>query len=173
MDYLRENKKPVLLHDEAFTVMINSEDKLTVAEGGVNSPIVWDYNFGGFTDSIYENYKVEVLNAGHNGFVRAPQIFLYMVCDGLGDTGYFFKKKLTQTQNILAVLPTTALGADYIQATGSAGVTFLVKNARTRKRISIRFLRPDLAETVHETDINVAGVTRWFLILKLTPITDV
>ena len=75
MDYLRENKKPVLLHDEAFTVMINSEDKLTVAEGGVNSPIVWDYNFGGFHDSIHENYKVEVVNAGHNGFVKAPQVF--------------------------------------------------------------------------------------------------
>ena len=173
MDYLRENKKPVLLHDEAFTVMLSSDDKLTVAEGGTNSNVIYDFNFGGFTDSIYENYKVEVLSSGHNGFVRAPQIFMYMICDGLADTGYFLKKRLSASQCVLAILPTVNLGDNYIDAIGSTGITFLVKNARTRKRISIRFLQSSQADAVDGTDINVAGVTRWYLILKLTPITDV
>ena len=173
MDYLRENKKPVLLHDEAFTVMISSDEKLTVAEGGTNSNIIWDFDFGGFTDSIYENYKVEVLSAGHNGFVRTPQTYIYMICDGLADTGNFFRKKLGASQCVLAVLPTINLGDNYIQATGSTGNVFIVKNARTKKRISIRFFRPDFVLTVDGTDINVAGVTKWFLTLKLTPITNV
>ncbi len=173
MDYLRENKKPVLLHDEAFTIMYCSEDKLSVAEGGIDSPTVFDFHFGGFTDSIYENYRVEVLNAGHNGFVRAPMIYIYMVCDGLVDTGYFLRKRLPPSQCVLAILPVVNLGDNYIQPVGSCGNVFTVKNARTRKKISIRFLRSDLGEIFTGIDMNVVSPTRWFLTLKLTPITDV
>lgn len=173
MDYLRENKKPVLLHDEAFTVMIASDEKLTVAEGGTNSPVIYDFNFGGFTDSFHENYKCEVLSAGHNGFVKTTNTFLYMVCDGLTDNGYFFKKKLSASQCVLAILPTVNLGDNYIQANGSSGNVFIVKNARARKRISIEFLKPDFTDADNTIDINIAGTTRWFLVLKLTPITDV
>jgi hypothetical protein len=133
MDYLRENKKPVLLHDESFTVLISSDDKLTVAEGGTNSPVIYDFNFGGYDCSPYDNYKVEVLSAGHNGSVRAPQIYMYMVCDGLTDNGQFKKKKLSLSQCVLAVLPTVNLGDNYIDGTGSSGITFVVKNARQEK----------------------------------------
>ena len=108
-----------------------------MAEGGTNSNIIFDYNFGGFTDSICENYKVEVLSAGHNGFVRPINGYMYMVCDGLADSGYFLRKRLSASQCVLAVLPTAALGDSYLQRSGSCGISFVAKNARTRKRITI------------------------------------
>jgi hypothetical protein len=172
MDNLREIKKASLLENESFTIMLCSEDKKTVAEGGTDSNIIWDLDFGGYDCASYENYKVEVLSAGHNGFVRAPQIYLYMICDNLSDNGTFLKKKLAPSQCVLAVLPVVNLGDNYIQPTGSTGIIFNIKNVRIRKRISIKFLRPDLADTVDGTDINVAGVTRWFVTLKLTPMIN-
>ncbi len=42
-----------------------------------------------------------------------------------------------------------------------------------KKRISIKFLKPDFTDLIDATDINVGGVTtRWFLALKLTPLVD-
>ena len=144
----------------------------TLAEGGNPSNAVWDLDFGGYDCASYEDYKVEVLCAGHNGFVRAPQIYLYMIAEGLAENGTFLRKKLSPSQCVLAVLPVVNLGENYIQQSGSTGIIFNVKNVRTRKRISIKFLRPDFADTVDGTDINVAGVTRWFVTLKLTPMIN-
>lgn len=172
MDSLREIKQPRLLEDLAFTVMICSDEKKTVAEGGPNSNIIWDFDFGGYDCAGYENYKVEVLSAGHNGFVKPALVYMYLIADGLTDNGSFARKKLSPSQNILAVLPTAALGDAYIQRYGSSGIVFNVKNARTRKRISIRFLRPDFVETVDGVDLNIAGVTKWFLTLKLIPMVE-
>ena len=95
-----------------------------------------------------------------------------MIAEGLAENGTFLRKKLSPSQCVLAVLPVVNLGDNYIQQSGSTGIIFNVKNVRTRKRISINFLRPDFGDTVDGTDINVAGVTRWFVTLKLTPMIN-
>ena len=172
MNSLREIKQPRLLNDEAFTVIIASDEKKTVAEGGTNSNIIWDFDFGGYDCAGYENYKVEVLSAGLNGYVKPGHGYMYMIADGLTDNGSFTRKKLSPSQNILAVIPTVATGDAYIQRYGSTGIVFNVKNSRTRKRISIKFLRPDFVETVDGIDLNIAGATKWFLTLKLIPIVN-
>ena len=172
MNSLREIKQPRLLNDESFIYMFCSDEKKTVAEGGTNSNIIWDFDFGGF-EHPYDNYKVEVLNCTHNGNVAAGNAFLYMIADNLADSGYFFRKKLSNRQAVLSVLPVSAIGDAYTQTDGSTSTIFNVKNCRTKKRISIKFLKPDFTDLVDATDINVGGVTtRWFLALKLTPLVD-
>ena len=172
MNSLREIKKSKLLHDESFTYMFCSDKKLTVLQGGTNSNILWDYDCGGF-EQPYDDYKVEVLNCVHNGFVLSSNVFLYFIADGLADSGNFLRKKLSNKQAVLSILPVSAIGDAYAQTDGSSGITFNIKSARVKKRIQFSLLKTDFTPVVDATDINTSsGITRWVLVLKMTPIVD-
>jgi hypothetical protein len=172
MNSLREIKASRLLNDESFTYMFCSDEKLTVLQGGTNSNILWDYDFGGF-EQPYNDYKVEVLNCVHNGFVLASNVYLYFIAEGLADSGNFIRKKLTNRQAVLSILPVSAIGDAYAQTDGSSGITFNIKNTRVKRRIRFFILKPDFDPVVDTTDINTSsGITRWVLVLKLTPMVD-
>ena len=172
---LREIKQATLLENESFTYMISSQEKTNIAYN--ISPIVWEFDFGGF-EQPYDDYKVEVINSAHNGNILTSNIYLMLICDGLCDNGNFFRKKLTNRECVLSVLPLNAVTDAYIQSEGSSGTTFKVKNCRLKKRIKCYFLKPDFTTLTHETDINiptpgppvVANTTHWFLTMKMTPI---
>ena len=176
MDQLREIKKSRLLESESFTYMISSQEKLN------NSNISWEFDFGGFSEG-YDNYKVEVLNMAHNGFVLSSNVYYMMICDGLANNGYFFRKKLNRSECVLGIMPLTAVGDAYIQTSGASDTQFNVINCRIRKRIRIYFTKPDFSLLADTVDINVGttetspgvftpNVTQWFLTLKMTPIVN-
>lgn len=169
MDSLRERKKGKLMEDEAFTYMISSQEKTNI---NVNqSPTLWEFDFGNF-ESPYEDYKIEVINCAHNGFVLASNVFYMLVCEGLtGNNGNFFRKKLSNREVVLSVLPLNAISDSYIQTEGSTGTTFTVQGCRIKKTIRCYFLKPDFTPLIDATDINVGGTSHWFVTFKVTPIS--
>ncbi len=131
MNQLREIKKSKLLESESFTYMISSQEKINI-----NNNILWEFEFGGFSEG-YDNYKVEVLNMGHNGNVLSSNVYFMMICDGLADNGYFFRRKLNRSECVLGMMPLTAIGDAYLQTSGSSYTQFNVINCRIKKRIRI------------------------------------
>jgi hypothetical protein len=162
---LREIKKSKLVEEDAFMYAFSYDDKVN------NETNFYEINFGGF-EQHYDNYQCEVINAGHNGRVATANPFLYLVAEGLADNGNFLRKQLQNREIILATLPTQVAGDQYTRFYGSSGVSFNVINCRIKKRIKLRFVKPDNEALVNGTDININGPTRWFVMLKMTPIVN-
>jgi hypothetical protein len=162
---LREIKQSKLLKEEAFMYAFSYDDKVN------NETNFYEINFGGF-EQHYDNYQCEVINAGHNGRISVANPFLYLVAEGLADNGNFLRKQLQNREIILATLPMQINGDHFTRFYGSSGVSFNVINCRVKKRIKLRFVRPDFEALVNGTDINVSGITRWFVMLKMTPIVN-
>ena len=172
MNNLREIKKPRLLHDEAFTYVICSDDRTNIAPAYPALTYFYDVNFGGFSEP-YDEYRVDVISFGAvGGFPPAAQNHYFFTCEGLSNNGYFCSNKVLPTNDvILCVLPLNALQDAYVQSDGN--VIFNVKNCRIAKSVRFKFLKADLS-IPGVNDINVAanGETKWVLTLKMTPIDD-
>ena len=168
MNNLREIKKSRLLHDEAFTYVICSDDRS-------NNDAVYNYydiKFGGFSEP-YNDYKVDVISFGAvGGFPAAAQNHYFFTCEGLANNGYFCSNKVLPTNDvILSILPLNALQDAYIQSDGN--IVFNVINCRIAKTVRFKWLKSNFVESIGGTDINVGAVeTKWILILKLTPIVN-
>jgi hypothetical protein len=146
--------------------MISSDERTNT----LSSTILSEIDFGGFEQG-YESYKIEIISASHSGSVLNTNPYLYLVCNGLSDNGYFFRKKLNRSECVLGILPTTALVDSYLQS--ESGVSFKIINARLKRKITVYFLKPDFTPVVDTTDINVGGgITKWHITLKMTPIVD-
>ncbi len=162
---LREIKKSRLVEEDAFTYVLCSDDKINASND------FYDIDFGGF-ELPYDNYKCEVLSSGINGRVNAGLVYLYLVVENLANNGNFLRSKLKNREMVVAVIPCSAIGDSYTQSDGSVGTTFNVINCRVKRRVKFSFVRPDFGTLVDGADVNVAGITRWFLSLKMTPIVD-
>jgi hypothetical protein len=170
MNSLREIKKSKLLHDEAFTYVICSDDR-------TNNEAIYNYydvKFGGFSEP-YNDYKVEVISfCAFNGFPNPASNYYFFTCEGLANNGYFCSNKVLPSNDIiLSILPLNALQDAYIQSDGN--VVFNVKNCRISKNVRFKWLKSNFTEAIGGTDINVTlngGETKWVLTLKMTPIID-
>ena len=171
MNNLREIKKSRLLHDESFTYVICSDDRINSIGVDVGSlTYFYDVKFGGFSEP-YENYRVDVISFGAvGGFPQPTQNYYFFTCEGLANNGYFCSNKVLPTNDvILSILPLNALQDAYVQSDGN--VVFNVINCRIAKTVRFKFLRTDFT-IPGALDINAGGETKWVLTLKLTPIVD-
>ena len=166
MNNLREIKKSRLLHDEAFTYVICSDDR-------INNDAIYNYydvKFGGFSEP-YDDYKVDVISfAAVGGFPASTQNHYFFICENLIHNGYFCSNKvLPGNQVILSILPLIALQDAFIQSDGN--VIFNVKNCRIPKTVRFKWLKSNFTEVVGGTDVNISpNETKWILTLKMTPI---
>jgi hypothetical protein len=162
---LKEIKNSILLEEQSFTYAFSSDDNLT------SSNMNYEINFGGFEEP-YDNYKLEVINCGHNGAVRIDLHWLYLLAENLADDGNVFRSKVRSREIVLATLPLQSSGDEYLRFTGGSGNSYTVKNCRISKRIKLRIIRPDFLLLADGLDINIGRPTRWFVMLKMTPIVD-
>ena len=79
MNNLREIKKSRLLHDEAFTYVICSDDRTNNLIDVVNLTNFYDVKFGGFSEQ-YNDYRVDVISFGAvGGFPAAAQNHFFLL----------------------------------------------------------------------------------------------
>ena len=145
----------------SFTYVISSDDRTNTGA----KPEYYDISFGGF------NYIVDVVSFGAVQGFPVSSNYYYFVAENLANNGYLNTKKLSNREAILAILPLNAVQDSYIQSDGG-NISFQIINAKAKKTVRFKFIKQDFTTLVNETDINVgAGVdTRWFLVLRLTPI---
>jgi len=151
----------------SFTYVISSDDRTNTGE----NPAYYDIDFGGFSEP-FDNYIVDVVSFGAvQGFPAAASNYYYFVAENLANNGYLNTKKLTNREAIIAILPLNAVQDSYIQSDGGS-ISFQIINARAKKTVRFKFIKQDFSTPVNETDFNVGvGIdTKWFLVLRLTPI---
>ena len=167
MNNLREIKKSRLLHDEAFTYVICSDDRTNNLIDVVNLTNFYDVKFGGFSEQ-YKDYRVDVISFGAvGGFPAAAQNHFFFTCEGLANNGYFCSNKVLPTNDvILSILPLNALQDAYVQSEGN--IIFNVINCRIAKTVRFKFLKADFSPA----DVNNGAETKWVLTLRLTPIVN-
>jgi hypothetical protein len=151
----------------SFTYMISSQDRTnTLPAAGFG--IVYDINFGGFSEQ-YDDYMCEVISfAATSGFTAATNYWI-ICAENLAETGYFCRSKLSPRECILSILPLNATQDAFTQSDGG-NIKFRINKCRVQREITFFILKPDFTPAVVGTDINIGTETRWLLTLKMTPI---
>jgi len=147
---------------ESFNYVISSDDRTNTTA----NQVFYDIDFGGFADSPFDDYYVEVLQIILNGSVLDTNGYLIFTAEDLADNGRFCPTILHSNEAILGVIPTNIDGLMSTQP-----ITFKTSNRRMLRRVRFRLLKPNFDYVVNGTDINVGGVeTRWVAQFRLTPI---
>ncbi len=128
MNNLREIKKSRLLHDEAFTYMISSDERYNPKDPFYLTNF-YDLKFGGFAEP-YEEYKVDVLSFACAGGIPVATGYFIFVAENLGPDGYFCSKKLTNKETVLSIMPLNAVSDSFIQSDGGS-ISFKIKMLET------------------------------------------
>ena len=149
------------MEKESFIYTISSEERINVATDGPT----YDINFGGF-NSQYDNFKCEVMSCTLSTNYRTQDGFMMLTAINLNEDGNFCSKVLDSNVSIVAVISTNAITARH-----DGEIFFNIKNCRIARNITFTLVIPNLSEAVSGFDINLgAGITRWILVLKMTPI---
>jgi hypothetical protein len=153
----------VLLHNESFTYMLHSSERLN---GTITSPIFYKMLFGGFSQN-YDDYHCEVISFATLFVSSATTSVLAFTSENLIDNGYFIKNQLTRKDGIISFLPLDDLSNTQTQS--DQGISFKVRNCRVPKEVTFYWLTPTLTP-LNLGGNNINASTRWLLTLKMTPI---
>jgi len=145
---------------EPFIYTISSEERINVDENGPT----YNINFGGF-NSQYDNFKCEVMSCTLSNSYRTTLGFFALTARNLSENGRFCPNILDANVSLVAIISTNAVTARH-----DGEMFFNVKNCRIPRMITFTMVVPNFTEAISGTDINSGDLTRWILVLKMTPI---
>ena len=126
----------------------------------------YNIDFGGFNTS-YDNFYCEVIQVVLNGNLLGTNGYLYLVAENLASgEDRFCSSILNNNEAIVGVISTNI---DSLMT--NTNISFRTRDVRVPKRVTFKLLKPNFADCVSGTDINIGGIeTRWVVSMRMIPI---